>query len=565
MMFRTGHRAAFPAVAALAAVTSPASAQSPATASRPPSDLPRASAPRNASKRAAAPKPATVKTVKSPALATAVTPSARPPSPAAAPPAGAVPEAGATAAPSPGAAGSGAAPSAPSPSALPSPLTLADALRLALALQPDLAASAAERQAAQERLRQANARFLPTVTPQFTYFNNYTYVGGRRFGTGADGGQVALPQSATQEARDGDVSLRYQLFDSGRRGLAARQARAGLRASTFGEQDVRQFVIAAVADAYFAALRNAALVRVSEAQVARAENTLAVIRAQVEAGAAARKDTLQAEADLANARVQLLQARNNADLAQAQLKNAIGVVGGQRLALADVPAPAPDAPATATLAPGEGEGAATPPQAPPAPGAGADPAGGDIDAFTALALRARPDVAQAQQGVEIDRAGVGLSRIEAGVLVTSDAALGYQFSPDRGNNREISAQVSYPLFDAGLSRARVRESQAAVRGSEARVESLRQQVAVEVEQAYRLLAEARARIPAAEAAQRAAQVNYEAAIESRREGLGTIVDVITAQTQLAEAQSAFVQAVYDFYQGDARLARAVGQADRLLQ
>nr|CAA9288908.1 hypothetical protein AVDCRST_MAG63-4191 [uncultured Armatimonadetes bacterium] len=129
----------------------------------------------------------------------------------------------------------------------------------------------------------------------------------------------------------------------------------------------------------------------------------------------------------------------------------------------------------------------------------------------------------------------------------------------------MSAQVSYPLFDAGLSRARVRESQAAVRGSEARVESLRQQVAVEVEQAWRDLAQARATLPAAEAAQRAAQVNYEAAIESRREGLGTIVDVITAQTQLAEAQSAFVQAVYDFYQGDARLARAVGQADRLLQ
>ena len=474
------------------------------------------------------------------------------------------------------------APSA-SPSALPSPLTLSEALRLALALQPDLAASAAERQAAQERLRQANARFLPTVTPQFTYFNNYTFVNSNRFTTGTDGGQVQIPQSATQEARDGDVSLRYQLFDSGRRNLNARQARASLRSSTFGETDTRQLVIASVADSYFVTLQNQALVRVSEARVARAENTLAVIQAQVAAGAAARKDTLQAEADLALARVQLLQARNNADLAQAQLKNAIGVVGGGRLELSDVPAPAPDAPTTATLAAETGAGAgesagaaggtggtsaapAAAAAAATAPGGTAAAAGdSEINRFIDLAYRARPDVAQAAETIEINRAGVRLARIDAGVLVTSDAALGYQFSPDRGNNREISAQVSYPLFDGGLARAQVRENEAAVRGSEARVESLRQQVAVEVEQAWRDLAQARATLPAAEAAQRAAQVNYEAAIEARREGLGTIVDVITAQTQLAEAQSAFVQAVYGFYQGDARLARAVGQAERLLR
>ena len=526
-----------------------------------------------------------------PDQASAPTPAAPPPSPGAP----AVPTPGTAAATPPAtdatSTGTASAPASasPAPSASasaappPSPLTLAEALRLALALQPDLAASAAERQAAQERLRQANARFLPTVTPQFTYFNNYTFVNSNRFTTGTDGGQVQIPQSATQEARDGDVSLRYQLFDSGRRNLNARQARASLRSSTFGETDTRQLVIASVADSYFVTLQNQALVRVSEARVARAENTLAVIQAQVAAGAAARKDTLQAEADLALARVQLLQARNNADLAQAQLKNAIGVVGGGRLELSDVPAPAPDAPTTATLAAETGAGAgesagaaggtggtsaapAAAAAAATAPGGTAAAAGdSEINRFIDLAYRARPDVAQAAETIEINRAGVRLARIDAGVLVTSDAALGYQFSPDRGNNREISAQVSYPLFDGGLARAQVRENEAAVRGSEARVESLRQQVAVEVEQAWRDLAQARATLPAAEAAQRAAQVNYEAAIEARREGLGTIVDVITAQTQLAEAQSAFVQAVYGFYQGDARLARAVGQADRLLR
>lgn len=447
-----------------------------------------------------------------------------------------------------------AAPTAPGGRiAIPERLTLADAIRIALQLQPDLIVSQADRQAASERLRQANARFYPTVSPQFTYSRNYTFVDSNRFVDGTDG-PTRLPQSSNREVRDGDISLRYQIYDSGRREINARQSRSSLRAFEFADQDTRQAVIGAVADAYFVALRSDALVNVSQAQVARAQNTLEVVRAQVDAGVSPRKDTFQAEADLANAQVQLLQTRNDTDLAQAQLKNTLGLVGGGRLTLADVPPPTAATPTTATLNP-----AVAP--ATPAPSLASPDA--SINDYVALAYRTRPDIAQSLQSLDVTRASVRLAQIDAGVTVNSDAALGYQYLPDRGNNREITAQISYPLFDAGLSRAQVRENQASVRAAEARLESLRQQIAVEVEQAYRVLAEARARVPAAEAAQRAAQVNYDAALESRREGVGTIVDVITAQTQLVQAQTNLVQAVYDFYTADARLARAVGQADRI--
>jgi outer membrane protein TolC len=259
-----------------------------------------------------------------------------------------------------GAAGVGTTPA----SALPTPLTLRDAINFALQLQPDIYVSIADRESAEQRLRQANARFLPTLTPQYTYIYNYTFVDANRFvtapdtttggGTTTDTGAasrqvVALPQSTTRTVRQGDLSFRYLLYDGGQREASRQQAQASLRAARFGEADTRQLVIGAVADAYFGALRNEALVRVSESQVARAQNTLDVIRAQVEAEVAARKDILQAEADFLNAQVNLLQARNNADVAQAQLKNTIGIVGGGRLTLADVPPPAPDTPATATL------------------------------------------------------------------------------------------------------------------------------------------------------------------------------------------------------------------------
>jgi outer membrane protein TolC len=379
------------------------------------------------------------------------------------------------------------------------------------------------------------------------------------------GDLVALPRSTENEVRSGDVSLRYQLYDSGLRQASARSAQANLRAAEFGEQDTRQLVIANVADNYFNVLRNEALVRVSQSQVTRAQNTLDVVTAQVEVGQAARVDVFQVRADLLNAQVNLLQARNNADIADAQLKNSIGIVGGGRLTLADVPTPAPNTPATATLAAAAGTNA-------PAGGGQVTPTSpattGDeaaLNDFIALAYQARPDIARSTAGLDVNRADVRLARINSGVLLTTDTALGFQFSPNTGNNREITAQISYPLFDAGASRAQVRAAQSSQRASELRLESLRQQVAVEVEQAYRQLAQARASIPAAQAAQEAAQINFEAATESRREGVGDIIDVITAQTLLVQAQTNFVQAVYDFYVADAQLARAVGQAERLVQ
>jgi len=154
------------------------------------------------------------------------------------------------------------------------------------------------------------------------------------------------------------------------------------------------------------------------------------------------------------------------------------------------------------------------------------------------------------------------------VQVTADFTASHQFDPnyyDSSNSQDrlFSVNASYPLFDGGFVRSQFRANQAASRASEAQLTSLRQQVAVEVEQAYRTLAQARAALPAVAAAQQAAQVNYDAAIASRREGVGSIVDVITAQTSLVQAQVSYVQAVYTFYNADAALAKAVGQTDRI--
>lgn len=431
-------------------------------------------------------------------------------------------------------------------------LTLAKAIATALGSQPQIATSTATRESQEQRLKQTKARFLPSITPTYNYQNQYTF--GKQTVFLGGGIVTELPSGRTITTRQEQVALNYRLFDSGSRDLGARQASQNLRASEFAEANAKQTVIGSVSDAYYAALRNDALVRVSEAQVERANKTFEQIRFQAEVvGVTAKKDILQAEADYLNAKVNLLQAHNNADLAYSQLRSAMGIGGSGRLVLADVAKPSAETPLTAMV-----EGVKLDTQDAVA-----------IAKMVELAQQNRPDLKQALAGAAASATGVKLAQINTRPLLNVDLSASYQFDaandPTRqlGNNRAVVASITYPLFDGGASRANVHATEATLRAQEAQVEGQKLQVSVDVEQAWRNLTQARATVPATDAALAAARKNYEAASEALRLGAGSTVEVITAQTALVQAETNYVQAIYNFYTTDARLARVLGQADRI--
>jgi outer membrane protein len=432
-------------------------------------------------------------------------------------------------------------------------ITLEAAIKLALDRQPQLTVASATKEASAQRLKQTKASYFPTVTPSYNFQNQYTFGKVQVFQGG--GVITELPSGKTTTTRQEQVNLSYRVFDSGRRDLNARQARQNLTAAELGEENTRQTVIGNVADTYFNALRTDALVRVSEAQVERASQTLEQIRFQASdaVGTTPKKDILQAEADYLNAKVNLLQAQNNAEIAHTQLRNAMGLTGSGKFNLADVPPPTLTAPMTAQVE-------------------GVSPVTKDSDAITklvAFAQSKRPDVQQGETNAAASLTAVKVAELGAKPIMNVDVAAGYQLDaandPTRqtGNNRSLVANVSYPLFDGGAARANIHAAEANQRSSVAQVQNQKQQVALEVEQAWRNLGQSRASIPATEAARAAARKNYEAASEALKLGAGSTVEVITAQTSLVQAEINYVQALYNFYITDARLTRALGQADRI--
>jgi TolC family type I secretion outer membrane protein len=404
----------------------------------------------------------------------------------------------------------------------PRKLSLDEAVRLALQKQPQLAIARSQLDVSRARLTESSASYFPQLTPsmEYTAQRSAYHVGGQL-------------STATSERSETSVGLRQLLYDTGRREANVAAARNTMRASEQGLRNTRQTVILNVTTAYYELLRRRDLLRVQEATVERARTTFEATKAFAEVGTVRRIDILQAEADYGNARVQLGIANNDVRVAEIALRNAVGSDTSESVTASD--------------------------QAPQVPSE--KPEERAVSAMVADAMANRPDLLRDRAYLDADRASAKLARIAAGVQVQADFSAGYRFDPDRGDNRVFMTTVTYPLFDGGAARARVRSAEESIKQASLQLELSRQEIHLAVEEAYLSREEARLRIAAARAAEAAAKANFDAASEGYKEGAQTVVDVITARTQLVTAETGLVQALYDYHTADARLRRAVGSND----
>jgi outer membrane protein len=394
-------------------------------------------------------------------------------------------------------------------------LSLDDALRLALQNNGLARAALAETDAADARLAAARANLYPSI--DLSSSTTRTRIEG--------GGAIA---DTTQ--RQNGFGLEWLLLDNGQRELRIRQSSRTAEATRKGTRDTLRRVLFQTARAYYEVLRRKELLQVADTAVRRAETLLEVAKAQAEVGTAPQKDVLQAEADLANARVQQIQARNALRLAETDLKRLIGWE-------AQKPLPA-----------------LTAPDAPPTP----EPAL-SVEQLWQRARLQRPDLRDAELRLQISRLGLDAARLNS-LLRLQISARGFrEYEPNSRTQGSISIVASYPLFDGGLTRASLREAEASLQSAQFRLQQAERDAYAEVESALLSICEAFERLEASKIAVAAAQRNFDAAQESLREGVGTIVEVLTAQLALITAETNLVQATYDAAVAELQLRVATGE------
>ncbi len=402
--------------------------------------------------------------------------------------------------------------------AAPMQMDIQEAVRLALNTRPSHLTAQLDTQAARARQRQAQASWFPTVTPAATYVYSRARTQLPGFGTAT---------GVTDETRY-EISADWLLWDNGKRELRIAQAKHSVVSAELSLQQSKQSVTVEAVQAFLEMLRQQELERSQRASLDRALALEQMTEAQVEAGALPRKDLLQARADAANARVSLLQTQNRLRQAETRLKLVTGVPWETELKLTP-PSASPDVPSS-------------------------------LELCRQLAEQHRPDIAIARETLRIRQLAHQLTVADSGLSIQARSGAGYRFKPDRGDTISISLVASYPLFDGGLNAAQLQESRTAITTSELQLVNSRLEAFTQVEQAWLEHVNATERLGAANVALGAAEANYRAASEGRAEGVGTVIDVVTANASLAQAEAAAVQARYDLLLAAVQLRVAIGSS-----
>jgi len=195
----------------------------------------------------------------------------------------------------------------------------------------------------------------------------------------------------------------------------------------------------------------------------------------------------------------------------------------------------------------------------------ASPLDVDLPAALARAVEKRPELAALRKVESLRREDV--VQAKAGFKPSAQIFGGYQWqNPPYEKNLGADlygwvagAQISWNIFDFGLTRGKIMESQAHYERARLDVDETRRQIELEVRTAYSNFIEAREVLESQKAVQEEAEEALRLAEARMAAGSSTQLDVLNAQTALTQARTTQAQALHDYSVARARFQRAVGE------
>jgi outer membrane protein TolC len=328
------------------------------------------------------------------------------------------------------------------------------------------------------------------------------------------------------------VSLNYLLFDFGGRSGSIEKARQSLFAANLSHNATIQNTVLQAQVAYFTYMSTAALVAAERSAIAEAQANLNAATQRNKVGLATIADVLQARTALSQEQLNLETTQGNLQAARGSLASALGLPANLPFDLEPLSGSIP----VRGLAQG-------------------------VDSVINEALRNRPDLAAARaqaaaaaQEVRVARAAelpsLSLSGIAARTYSTPSTFAGPSYT--------VTLGLSLPIFNGFSHQYDVSAARAQADAISALADQTRQDVITQVFVSYYALQTAEQRVATADDLLVSAQQSVQVAAGRYREGVGSIIDLLTAQTALANARAQQVQSRWQWYTSLAQLARDAG-------
>lgn len=417
----------------------------------------------------------------------------------------------------------GPLPAPPPPAA---PRSLADLVDRALATDPATRAVWHDARAAAAFAGARRTLYLPSVSAGATLQRQET------------GATPARPSAYSSTYGGPSAQLTWLLLDLGARAALVDEADRLLLAARLAEHAAVADLLLRVQQAYFQHLGARALVAAQSASVRQAEQSLATAEGRRRSGVATVADVLQARTALSQARLALQQLEGQAAVAGGTLATLAGLPPSLQLEVGELPAEVP-----------------------------LDRAQPEVEQLLAEAAARSPDLGRARAQAEAaDARASAASRAYFPVLsLQAGASRTWYLEPSNvpaSTTWTVGLSLQLPLLEGLLRPAYdALSARASAEAAHARADATAQGVALGVWTALQGVRTAARQVETSRDLLASAEASAEVAQGRYREGVGSILDLLTAQAALEGARAGDVRTRADYLISLALLARATGRLE----
>jgi outer membrane protein len=327
-------------------------------------------------------------------------------------------------------------------------------------------------------------------------------------------------------------TIGWLLFDFGGREASLEETREAMFAAGWTHNSAIQSVILQVEQAYCGYFAAKALLAAQQATVDEAEANMSAAEDRHSAGVATIADVLQARTALSRATLDLETLQGRIMTTRGVLATAMGFSANTSFDV-ELPVGAPPVERTAR----------------------------SVDVYLDTALEKRPDLAAARAQALEARAHIRSVAAQGYPSISASGSAGHLYLENDAAGSEsynMTIGLDLPLFTGFSHRYDVRQAKALADAASAYARSVKDLVTLQVWTSYYDLQTAGQKVETSDDLLTSATQNQEVAMGRYKAGVGSILDLLTAQSGLESARAQQIQARADWWLAVAQLAFDTG-------
>ncbi|MBK7105953.1 MAG: TolC family protein [Ignavibacteriae bacterium] len=401
--------------------------------------------------------------------------------------------------------------------------SLEDCIQIALQNNPGIKSSLYNVNESQLKIKESKGGLFPNLN-----FNTST---NRYYSENQSGSFIS------NDNLSAGLSTRYNIFQGFKTTASVEAAKENYNSNIAQHSVNTEDLILGVTESYYKLLQTERIVKTTEKAIERSKLYLDYAEARYKNGLASQSDLLKAKVEFSNSELALIRSRNARLTVKGSLNTLLGNTASDQISIIDNLETTTFGKLNDSLSIQE-----------------------NISELIQTAYQNRPEIIRIQSQMNAQRSYLTIARSEYFPTLSLDANYNYagETTADLRAISFVGLSLNFPIFNGFSSEARVDEEKIALKNIEQQDLSLRNQISLEVWNAYLSVKESVELI-------NNTKIFYENALENLRiaegeykEGVGSMLSLVDAQTNLVTAEESYIEVLANYGISVASLKRVVG-------